>query len=194
MPNHPLSDARLKIEWAKSYIRELEKAITVFSQSKPYVVIEERKPETGEKLIKIRLNANTPTEVQRLAGNAVTDLRSVLDYLVCELATLNGYADLKGVEFPIAGCRKEFESPVTQGKIKKLAAPARSAINQIEPYKGGQHAEIWALNELRRKGIHRTIIPIGHAAAPGGQLFSNPAQQEVSALTFPFGVRRMMSR
>ncbi len=166
MSGHPsLKDARLKIEWAKSYLRDLNLAIAAFRQSKPYSFFTEKNPDIDEVVVKARLSAGLSPDIQRLVGNIVTDLRSALDYMVCELSIItDGDANRSGIEFPIAQDRDEFEKAGTQRKIRRLPISARDAIGRLQPYKRGYGAPIWAMNELRRKNIHHRIVPIGHAA------------------------------
>lgn len=170
MTGHPsLNDARLKIEWTKGYLRDLHSAIAAFLESKPYSVITDNNPETGEISAKLRLAKSVSPEVQRLAGNFVTDIRSVLDYMVCELSILtDGDPARGGVEFPIAKDREEFEKSSTQRKIRRLPSEAQDVIRKIQPYKGGDGAPLWALNELRRKSIHHSIVTMGHATTGFG--------------------------
>ena len=162
-----LRDARLKIEWAETYFVSLEAAIGSFNLSNPYLFFEDVDTESGETLVKVRVTSEVPTEIQRLAELIATNLRSALDYMVCQLSLLNK-RDIAGVEFPIAKGRDEFESPGTQRKIKKISPQAQAEIKRLEPYKGGQNSGLWALNELRRKGVHHFLIPMGHSTTMFG--------------------------
>lgn len=80
MAGHPsLNDARLKIEWAKNSLRDLNVALAVFRQSKPYSLFTEDNSETEETVVRARLTGGIDPDIQRLVGLIVTDLRSALD-------------------------------------------------------------------------------------------------------------------
>lgn len=172
MANHPsLKDARQKLEWTKDYLRELDRALESFRQSKPYSLITDNNPDTRENIVRARLTTKVDPNIQQLVSLIVTDLRSALHYMICELAVLtDGNANRSGVEFPIARDRQEFEKSATQGKIKRLPLPVRDAICRLQPYKEGYSGPIWAMNELRRKGIYHSLIPMGHAATGLGPM------------------------
>ena len=139
MAGHPslFKGARLKIEWATNSLRDLDVALAAFRQSKPYSLFTEYNTETGETVVRARLTSGIDTNIQRLVGLIVTDLRSALDYMVCELAMLtDGDNDRSGVEFPIARNQEEFEKATTQRKVKRLPLAVREAIGRLQPYHG----------------------------------------------------------
>ena len=79
-----------------------------------------------------------PEDVQRLVGLVLSDLRTSLDYLACQLAIRNKRSE-SGVEFPISRSPEAFKDALS-GKIKKIGPSALFEISRIEPYKGGASA------------------------------------------------------
>ena len=59
-PKENLRSPRIKIEGAKSHIRDLEKAISAFSESQPYRIIKEVDTKTGYNITKVKLARTHP--------------------------------------------------------------------------------------------------------------------------------------
>lgn len=155
----PLADAKIKIERANLHIGDAQAQIVEFFSAPPphYEVFREISEDESRESIKVRIIREPPSQVAAAIGDAITNLRSALDFLVCELAIKNGRNDLDGVEFPFANSLDEFQLRRTQRKIDKLSDEAIGLINGLQPYRGGNDA-LWSMNALRRPNIHRHLI------------------------------------
>jgi hypothetical protein len=165
LPNHPLSDIRSNIEWAKSGIGDAERLIARFVDSDPWMIVGKDDPELGRKVYKLVLKETLDRSLQPRITSIVHTLRSSLDHLACALAARAGHNDVSDVYFPITKTKAIFEGPNAQGKIKKLPAAAQKCIARLKPYGGGNKL-LRLLHELDVSGKHIRIIPIG-LAKPG---------------------------
>jgi len=96
--------------------------------------------------------------VNAIIGDAVSNLRSVLDYVAVALVEpIRGGPD--GIGFPFADDIKGFTGEVTKGSISVCGVVIRDHfISDIQAYKGGTGHAFWALNKLRNIDKHRFLI------------------------------------
>lgn len=154
---HPLDGCFAKIRRAHEHIRNLKPQIRRFEQSHPYTVIRKRDPKTRQKTRTIHFTRQPPIRLALLIGDAVHNLRSALDHLVCQLVIHGGGKVIKSTEFPIKASRSEFENKVAI----HLAGASPYAIRLVaahKPYKGGNES-FWALQCLDIADKHKMLIP-----------------------------------
>lgn len=159
---------RVKIEWAKKHIRDLEVAIRTFLDSNPYEVGTKPDPHVAESIkyhiISIR---ETPNTILLIAGDILFNLRAALDHLAYQLAWVNGTRDsriLRGTYFPIFDDATRYKAGV-HGKVQGMSQAAIDAIDATKPYKGG-NGTLWQLHRLNNIDKHRFLITSGfHVAA-----------------------------
>jgi len=154
-----LSGPKLKIKRASEQARDISFIIQEAFTGDRYAVFCDVDPPTGNRSLKIKLANPLPDSTPLIAAELIYHLRSALDQMTVELARANGTDD-KGVFFPFAGDAKEFYGVSTQRKIQKLAPADISAINALQPYKGGNDV-LWALGRLSNLDKHIDLIPIG---------------------------------
>jgi len=177
MNKDPLFSAKLKLEGAKRHIGDLAGHIKAFFGTEPYPIATsvEAEPEGPQQVLKVKITKPLSNEIYACAGDALHNLRSVLDHLACALAIQNGHSDPGKTEFPIVGGENWLDDPGTKKKIKLISAEANALIRDLKPYKGGDNI-LWALNRLRVTDTHKTVVPIGSALLGiSGQMIMKPS-------------------
>lgn len=153
-----MSQIRSKIERANRHISELEATWDRFRQTRPYRLIVDHNPEKRERIYKVDVASELPVDIPLQAGDAVHNLRSSLDHLVCHLIAANGNSITNRSEFPI------FEtSPKDKSKfMAKVQGAHPIAINLIEaaqPYNTGVD-DLRKLHELDIADKHRLLLVV----------------------------------
>jgi len=154
-----LAGIRVKVERAKKHIRDLDVEVRSFlgSDIKPYVVAREREPKTGDLVFYVTSVRDVPLEFSAILGDALNNLRGVLDYLAYALVVREkGHAPGRKVSFPIFCDAKGYELGKA-GKVGAMGQAAKEAIDAIKPYKGGNDA-LWCLHHLNNIDKHRLLI------------------------------------
>ena len=158
--NDKLQSARLKVEWAKKHIVDLNRAIRTFFDCNPYQIRADRDPQVGGVDYYVERVDPIPALIPCLAGDAIQNLRSALDHLAYQIFLAGPNPSPRhanNVFFPIVGGAKEYET----GKLGIIHSATKDAIDAIEPYKGGKGHQLWVLNKLNNINRHRLIIAIG---------------------------------
>lgn len=187
----PLYGARLKIERADSHIKELESIIPGFVCGKGYRFLLKEEPKPDE--IKVTLQFDPiPAMAQVVFGEAMYQLRSALDVATVAMARANGAIGVTDVYFPFAkdatdlasmGTRKQ---PGIQRKIKKLSDKARSIINGLKPYPGGNDL-LYGLNALCNADKHVELVPLALMTGNLIRLAPTPGSISDSIITGQLG-------
>jgi hypothetical protein len=154
-----LAGIRVKIERAKKHIRDLEVKIRSFlgNDLKPYIITREREPDTGDLVFNVASVRDVPLEFSAILGDAIHNLRGVLDYLAYALVVREqGHAPGREVGFPVYCNAKRYEARKLR-KIGAMGEAAIKAIDALKPYKGGNNA-LWRLSKLNNIDKHRLLI------------------------------------
>jgi hypothetical protein len=154
-----LSGCYAKIERAKKHISEFDRERLAFLDMNPYVVIPKFDLESNATQSIMGPLPILPDSLATIAGDAVQNLRTALDYLAAELVKVNG-GDPKRVYFPIAESAEKYKSELS-GKIKGISTQAIEVFNRIEPYGGGQGESLWILHSLNNADKHRLLVSVG---------------------------------
>lgn len=163
-----------KIERAEKHIRDLKAEWRAFGR-RAYGI---RAYEEGQvRNYRVRVREAIPLQLSTIIGDAVSNLRSALDYLVYQLLDAKSLKAGRHHYFPISPGAKEFKSSY-RGKIKGVGDEAERLIEALKPYKGGTDG-FWHLNELCRIDKHRLLITV--AIRPGA-LALNLADQYAELL------------
>jgi hypothetical protein len=181
-----LLDAQACVDWAISQLQVLQGRIEAWKKDSPYRLFEELHPERGLKLIKLRDIKPVPPIINAEAGAIVNSLRSSLDVLMNVLATRNGQASPREVQFPVCDSAEKFFHGRDAGRkrIKRLSAADQAIIESLKPWKGG-NGFLYALHEIDKTRKHRrmldvVIVPtftrLWPYGRPGGLEFPAPDQ------------------
>ena len=93
---------RLKIERAKKHIRDADVACNFYATD-PYVVVPKRDPKTREVSFYLAHVDDVPVGISAIAGDAIHNLRSALDYLAYQLVAIAaGQTPPNFIYFPVA--------------------------------------------------------------------------------------------
>ncbi|SRR5713101_3613824 len=158
-----LKGARLKIDWAKKHIANLDAQRVAFLETNPYYGVPKFNAETNCIEYILQSLPEIPDVFPLILGDAVHNLRSALDYLACELVrSANVTPD--HVYFPISNGVEQYKAS-SGGKTQGIPKAAKDEIDKMRPYRGGNNG-LWALHELDIIDKHR-LLPtvsrtIGH--------------------------------
>jgi hypothetical protein len=105
-----------------------------------------------------------PERLSLIAGDAIHNLRSALDYLAYELAEISspGGFDESRIFFPISDGRDNHEARLRDIR-SILRQDAIDALRVLQPYRGGKgHGNtLWCLHRLDILDKHRLLITVG---------------------------------
>jgi hypothetical protein len=152
--NEFIQQARLKVERANEHIIDLDTRLQRFSETDSYVIHVDYDVDAGYDFMRLETVETVPDHFLLIAGDALNNLRSSLDYVMFGLCP-------HAREFPIYGKREYFENAI-KGTLKKTAeaypAIMDFMLNAIQPYKGGYGESLVDLNSLNNIDKHRLLI------------------------------------
>lgn len=169
-------DIRSKINRANEHLADLEIEIGSFYATKPYDFRVERDPKTGEGVCYLTRCDDIPAQVSIIAGDAIHNLRSALDYLAYQLVYVgtSGSGPFSNVYFPIVKSPDKLDAAI-EGKVGGARKEAKDAIRAVKPYEGGNNL-LWHLHRLDIIDKHRLLV----AASSTG--FRNLGPQDLERL------------
>src|SRR5580658_4055833 len=154
-------DPHLKLSRAKLHLDALDQEVRLFKQSEPHRITTEEDEDGGWYIVKIEHLKDISLGVALIAGDFISCLRSSLDHLAWQLATLPTDSPSRDISFPI--CEKD--SLDTQIRIVKatygIPDAAVAIMKQFQPYNGGdayKSTHLWRLNKLWNIDKHRHIL------------------------------------
>ncbi len=150
---------RLKIERADKHIHELEAELLSFKKSNPYKVGAKEDSQTRQLVYYITKADDVPAPVAAIAGDALQNLRTALDYVAGQLCPASERHSQTA--FPISDNATKYEAEKAR-KIKGMPKAAVNAIDATKPYKGGNDT-LWRLHRLNNIDKHRLLLTVGTA-------------------------------
>lgn len=154
----PIDEARIKLDRAPEHIREFEGEFRTFLDGNPYTIRLKRHLEESHYIARIEINSQPSERWGLMIGDAIHNLRSSLDYLVCQLSLDRGATLSREMEFPI------FETPprgdAFSKRVKHLPAGAVKVIRSMQPYDGGKSVfghKLWVISALDNADKHRRL-------------------------------------
>lgn len=163
-----LTDARAKLNRARKHRATLEAQVGRYRDRKPYAFATEPTADGSGQDLYFK-GSDPPTVWGLTAGDFAHNARSALDNLACGLAIANGTPadDWRG-QFPIfigednyrnpRGRRPSFRDTYLQG----IPDPQREIIDELQPFKCGDRAELhplWLLSRFNDFDKHRILHP-----------------------------------
>jgi hypothetical protein len=151
-----------KVARAKKHIDDFRAAAIAFGKTDPYGIVIERDPKTRQRTYTITKVTPIPPEISAIAGDAIQNLRSALDYLAYGLVRANNTKPSPQVCFPISESEPlaEREQARFAGQVQGMRQDAIYAIKAIKPYKGGNDT-LWRLHRLNIIDKHRLLMAAG---------------------------------
>ncbi len=168
MDEPSLSGPRAKYRRAKEHIDALHREIVRFTHDNPDPKIEHFDKETGRYTLAIKTRDEPDAERWGiLLGDAVHNLRGVLDHIVWQLVLLNGEKPGRHNHWPAATtrerywCRPKNGSPsLRESALRGVAEGPRAVIDGLQPYRAGpqmnQHL-LQLLIPLSNADKHRVV-------------------------------------
>jgi len=157
-----LRQVTLKIKRAKEHVADLEREVSAFLDTHPYVIATKRNPQTRQLIYYVSSLRDTPESLPLLAGDAIQNLVSALDHMAYQLVccdTGDKPPNPNRIYFPIAEDAAKYEAK-KRGKIEGASDDTVKAIDALKPYKGGKDL-LWVLNRLNNIDKHRLLITVG---------------------------------
>lgn len=166
-----LSGIDQKLKRAEVHIGNLEREVTRFCNLKPYSVrVQEGTDQATGRRIGRLIATRTPgvldpnAEWVLLAGEAIYQLRSALDHLICQLVVLNGQsskvANSRRHQFPIFEVAQRYAHKAGR-MIDGVSHAVADMIAKEQPYARSPHAPrsdpLWILQDLNNTDKHRSI-------------------------------------
>lgn len=179
-----LSGCYAKIKRAKEHISEFDRERAAFLAADPYAVITKFDPESNSTKSILGPMPKIPTCLSTIAGDAIQNLRSALDYLAAELAR---NANPRIVYFPICESATKYKSE-SEGKTKGVPPEAKKLIDSMEPYGGGHGGDLWFLHTLNNADKHRLLMPITINLAPQVIFSLSPGRSTFSTIVHAPGL------
>lgn len=164
MSSEPFFGSKLKIDRAKQHVQQLSMEIKAFVEANPIGLIREDHAKSGQHRWRVTGVKALPPIWSCYIGDAVHNLRSALDLLVCALVRANRRQVKRKNGFPFSDSAKEFE---TDGlaRVQGASPAAINLIRQLKPYKGGDgNKTLFLIHELDVLDKHKMIIPVGAAS------------------------------
>lgn len=167
-----LLDAQSAVDWAITQIPVLQDKFVSWNAKRPYEILPELDPQTGEHLLVAYLMGPLDPIVNAEVGVIINSIRTALDLLAASLCRRNGNKPSADTHFPIFPSEQAMIDPLTGIEGKKwLSNGERATIKALKPYDGGDHA-IWPLHQLDILRKHERLVE----ARPGvsGMLWMGP--------------------
>lgn len=153
------SGPMLKIKRAYCHIHELESRVQDYIKTDFYSISINEDPKTGNQSLKFAVPEPVPEYFSLCIGDAIHNLRSALDILICSIVRCAG-GDITKCEFPFSYDKEKLIKIMEKGEINKVRPDLIPFIlDTIKPYKIG-NLDIWNLNLLDNIDKHRLIIPV----------------------------------
>lgn len=152
-----------KIKRANEHIADLKGRIADFEATNPYELVEQRDPDDPERHQGIiRIHRPIPPEIPLVTGDAIHNLRTAFDHLACAAVRGAGGHVTPKTEFPIwrkAGSptAQEYEAIVVR-KVEGAPKVFIEALLTLQPYEGGHHEPLWAIDYLDITDKHKLLI------------------------------------
>ena len=190
---HPLDGPRLKLQRAEEHLDALDREMDVFTKSDPYSVTLEGQDQQGRYVFRFDVRQQPPEHIGLTYGDAVTNMRAALDYIMWQLALRerDGKRPPRNTAFPIYLERKDFKAMRKRrnNPLMHIGEPARKVIEGFQPYHGSEGHDVYKLlwlNDLAIADKHQVLsvviarggvrgddgraVSLGHAIEDGDRL------------------------
>lgn len=181
MPAHPLDDAYARWSRAWSQLEELDKEARVWVLANRYRFPLEYDRQLKKRVIVARSPdpqhpiGRVPLEIGVIAGDAVNNLRSALNYVVWRLALARGETHDR-LQFPVVHdfgtkkydvpARDRFAEVAQRYRLDLIGEENLAFIERMQPYQGPRWAPLAFLADLNDLDKHRVLATHQHVAVP----------------------------
>jgi hypothetical protein len=155
--HNPFIASKLKVDRAKSHIREINNNIIDYLKTKPYRVVVEQDSNSPNHLWTLRVRNEVPQNLSAIIGDAIHNLRASLDLLASDLVDIAG-ENTNNVYFPFGDDLDGFERMIKKRHIDRAGENVVKIIRSLNPYKGGNEL-LRAIHDLDITDKHKALIP-----------------------------------
>jgi hypothetical protein len=163
-----LENANLKMQWAKKHLDSLETIRNAFIESNPQRISAQDDLQAQEHIVTVTV-LGPPSDSGLIFGDAISCMRSSLDYLAWQLALLTTDQPSRDVCFPVIA-KNTLEAQV-QFTRQTYGIPdeAIAEMKSLQPYHTGNDyklSHLWRLNKMwnvvkhRHIGLHSSVIQV----------------------------------
>jgi hypothetical protein len=152
-----MREARLKVERAKNHIADFDVERIKAVGLDTYLMVPYFDAESDFTRYVLENVPIIPPVIPLILGDAIHNLRTALDYVACQLVRDAGNS-VKGVYFPIAETPERYKTG-SPGKTHGMPVTAKSDIDRLCPYKGGNNL-LWGLHSLDIIDKHHLLVVI----------------------------------
>lgn len=162
----PFESSRYLIRFAEKEIADLEAAIRAFHDTKPYAVLTELNPQTGQYELKIKGVRPLPWQFRGAASNIIKNLRDALDQAVASATELITGRENAHSHFPFGEGPDDLENSLSRrkaGRCKGIAPELYDVLRRAEPYPTrethpGGNDILKVLNKVSGPNKHKVTI------------------------------------
>jgi len=147
----------LKIKRANKHIDDLNSLWNTFASENSHFLIFQEQGNPPRKVLKPVARKPLPFDFNLIAGDAVHNLRTALDHIVCTLIKQNNETINTSTGFPVHRSREVFETSFI-GKIAGCPKDSFPFFEATKVYPGGEGDNIWKLNMLDIADKHRELL------------------------------------
>ena len=154
-----LKNPKLRLERAKEHLDILHVEIREFLNTKPPSITTEENTQDGLYILRCQIPTIDP-RLAIIAGDAVDNLRSVLDHIAWQVALTIGRRPYKRTAFPIVDENTTKKMRTFDDITKDIPPTAIDKIKAFQPYHRGTSYKthpLWILDELCNINKHRVI-------------------------------------
>jgi hypothetical protein len=177
-----IDNINAKIRRAYGHIEAIEQILSSSVSPHPNEMRREYDPISHELKFYLTQDARVPVEVSIIVGEALHQLRSCLDHVTWQCASLHGDTEPhKHCSFPIHTTREAFRAGVN--KLHGLTTQDIALLEFVQPFAIDSYREhpLFRLRELNNADKHRRLSVV--SAISGPQEFSSPDYRDVEAVT-----------
>lgn len=183
---------RLKLDRFEHNMEDFGDALAAHVNSEAIRIVPEFEPETGFHKIFLEMDPPGP-EFSLIIGESAHNLRSALDHLAWQLATVDGPPPMpESVQFPILS-RKPRKGFANHRFVNGMRPEHRAILEDFQPYNAGHDETIleglaWISNTDKHRLLHTAAAWIeesdpGHLSAyPGSRIVSAEFGREAGIL------------
>ncbi len=171
----PFEASKLKLERAAEHLQEFNREAIAYLNSKPCAIVVEPFPgglheQMGTQSWNARIRKAIPTKFSTLIGDAVHNLRSALDLLICDLVRINN-KNPDNVYFPFCSSAADLPHAIRKRNVHRAGRDVVQAIESLKPYKGG-NVVLRLIHDLDIADKHQALLPVlSGVSLPLGKLF-----------------------
>lgn len=145
---------------AYEHVKDFDVRLDLFLRENPQRVAFNPNAPVSDKPMFVR--PSIPSAIVCIVGDAVHNLRSALDHVAYAVAKHNQVPSnvLDKVSFTIRARACDFNNALTDGKVSCIGPAWLNFLRRVEPYHGGDGANLFVVSALDNLDKHRDLIVV----------------------------------